>query len=76
MPYAIIPQQFLNNLFEMPINIDKAKGKEEILEKAQGIGRRMAIMVEKLYFVEGFDLLKRGQAAKVVLYPDSQNLPR
>ena len=27
-------------------------------------------------FEEGFDLLKRGQAAKVVLYPDSQNLPR
>lgn len=55
--YIVAPMTYLNSLLEMPYNMDPKKGEEEIIEKAQGIGRRLAIMVEKLYFVEGTALL-------------------
>ncbi len=57
-PYILAPVSYLNNLLDMPINIDKKKGKDEIIEKAQGIGRRMTIMVENLYYVKNIDLFK------------------
>jgi len=57
-PYIMAPVSYINNLLEMPMNMDKRKGKEEVVEKAQGIGRRMTVMVEKLYFVTDIDLFK------------------
>jgi archaellum biogenesis ATPase FlaH len=57
-PYIMAPVSYINNLLEMPMNMDRRKGKEEVVEKAQGIGRRMTVMVEKLYFVTDIDLFK------------------
>ncbi|MHA1819787.1 MAG: RAD55 family ATPase, partial [Promethearchaeota archaeon] len=54
--YLIIPISYFNNLLEMPLNIDPKKGKDEIIEKGQGIGRRLGILVEKLYYLTDIDL--------------------
>ncbi|MBD3353566.1 MAG: hypothetical protein GF364_18930 [Candidatus Lokiarchaeota archaeon] len=58
VPYVMAPVSYLNALLEMPYNVNPKKGKDEIIEKARGIGRRLAIMVEKLYFVENIALFK------------------
>ncbi|MHA1733772.1 MAG: RAD55 family ATPase [Promethearchaeota archaeon] len=57
-PYLIAPVNYFNAFLEIPTNIDERKGLEEILEKAQGIGRNLARDVGEMYFLDGFSLLE------------------
>lgn len=73
VPYILAPAAYFNSLLEMPVNIDPQKGKDEIREKAQGIGRRLAIMVEMLYFVEDMALFKATlQTASLLGWGDAK----
>ncbi|MHA1340759.1 MAG: ATPase domain-containing protein [Promethearchaeota archaeon] len=58
VPYIITPINYIDSFLDIPRIIDSKKGKIELLERAQGIGRRMSIMAEKLYFLEGYPLFK------------------
>lgn len=73
VPYILAPATYFNSLLEMPMNIDPKRGKEEIREKARGIGRRLAIMVEMLYFVEDMALFKATlQTASLLGWGDAE----
>jgi KaiC/GvpD/RAD55 family RecA-like ATPase len=58
VPYMLAPIDYFNSLLSIPLSINEEKGQQEILEKAQGIGRKLTSNTETMYFLSGFDLLK------------------
>ncbi len=57
-PYLIAPIHYFNSFLEVAITLNPQKGPAEILEKAQGIGRKLTASVERMYFLNGPELLK------------------
>ena len=58
VPYVITPVTYMNMLLDIPLNLDPEKGREELIEKAMGIGRILTINTESLYHLVSIDLLK------------------
>ncbi|OLS14673.1 MAG: hypothetical protein RBG13Loki_1715 [Promethearchaeota archaeon CR_4] len=57
-PYLIAPVHYFNSFLEIALNLNPVKGRIELLEKAQGIGRKLAKSVERTYFLSGSELLR------------------
>ncbi len=57
-PYLIAPIHYFNAFLDIALTLNRQKGRAEILEKAQGVGRKLATAVERMYFLSGSELLK------------------
>jgi len=57
-PYLIAPVYYFNSFLEIALTLNPVKGRAELLEKAQGIGRKLTNSVERTYFLSGPELLK------------------
>lgn len=55
-PYLFAPINYFNAFLEIPVDLDHERGRDEVLEKAQGIGRNLTRSVADMYFLEGSPL--------------------
>ncbi len=83
VPYLLTPVAYLNMLLRIPLNIDKKRGKEELIEKGMAIGRILTVNTESLYHLTELDLLKATLRAaalqgygymRVIEYHNDENL--
>jgi archaellum biogenesis ATPase FlaH len=65
VPYVVTPVAYISLLMEIPLLMDKERGRKELIEKGMTIGRILTINTDSLYHLSGVDLLKatiRGAA--------------
>lgn len=58
IPYLMAPVTYFNAFMEIATNLDPEKGKTEIIERAQGIGRKLTRSVAEMYFLSGLALFR------------------
>lgn len=58
VPYILSPVAYFSLLMEIPLSMDKERGKNELIEKGKTIGRVLTINTESLYHLTDIDLLK------------------